>query len=69
MRTMLLVPRQSRKTGNGILLALAVTAVLLPVVVLCFDVTSNRGRMGRRGGDYIACNAAGDAALEFAFAK
>ena len=69
MRTMFLIPKHRRNAGNGILLALLVTAILVPVVVLCFDVTSNRGRTARRGGDYTACNAAADAVLEFAFAK
>jgi hypothetical protein len=58
-----------RESGHGILLALTTIAILFPLVAICFNKTGGVSNLTRRDRDYVACNAAAEAALEYAFAK
>ena len=62
-------PAHRREDGHGILLALCVVAILLPLVALCFNGTGTMAALAKRDRNYVSCNAATEAALEFAFAK
>jgi hypothetical protein len=69
MKTFLFIPRQRRESGHGILLALTVIAILFPLVAICFSGTGTLTTLAKRDRNYAACNAAAEAAMEYAFAK
>jgi len=64
-----LIPLRNRESGNGILVALTTIAILFPLVAICFNKTGGVTNLTRRDRDYVACNAAAEAALEYTFAK
>ncbi len=50
-------------------MALTTIAILFPLVAICFNKTGGVTNLTRRDRDYVACNAAAEAALEYTFAK
>jgi len=69
MKTLFFIPRHRRESGHGTLLALTVIAILFPLVAICFTGTGTLTTLAKRDRNYAACNAAAEAAMEYAFAK
>ncbi len=55
--------------GGGLIVAMLVLAIVLPLVGIAMNYTSAHARMARRERDYLEANAACESAIEYAYAK